>query len=242
MDRSEPRRNMSARLTFLCFCLLACVLSSPAFAGQGPGGEVIRRPPPPVDEAAAARAAQAARLKRQAAIRDQVELALKQANAAAGKYWNNYSSNLSLSQEGFYEAEAAYKRAAKLNPNDWRAFSGLAGLYTPYHYDESVVALRRAVALKPNDLELNNSLGWAAYQTGHYQEAAAVYERSIRIDASAANTRAFESLAMAYEHLKLYDKAIATLKRQLAIGSETDQVNVHGNLARIYLESGGWAA
>ena len=227
---------MHAKLIFFCLCLFISTSISSVIALQGPAGEVIRRPPPPVNETAAARAQQAARLRKKAAIADQFELALKNANAAASKYWNNYSSNQGLSQAGFYEAEAAYKRAAQLQPNDWRSFAGLGSLYTPYHMAEAALANKRASDLRPNDLQLINSLAYSYLNQGKYSEAISPLERSLKLDPSKKNERAYDDLASAYDHVGLYDKAIVTLKRRLALLPDKDvyRDSVHRDMAEVY--------
>jgi tetratricopeptide (TPR) repeat protein len=226
---------MRLYLTLLSVCLLAFSVETTA---QGPGGEVIKRPPPPVDEQAVARAVLAARQRRQAAVNDQFELALKLANEAAEKYWNNYMQNPAASQQGFYDAETAYNRAAKLKPNDWRPYVGLGNLCTPYHNDEAQVAYQKATELKPNDVALLNSSANAYEATGKYKEAIPQLERSLRLDPSIKNYRAYEDLASSYQHVKLFDKSIDVLNRLLAIRKPDDKWFVHYQMAEVYGEAG----
>jgi len=83
----------------------------------------------------------------------------------------------------YVEAERAYTLAAKLAPDDERAFEGLGNIYyDQQRYEEAVTAYRKTVELKPKNPGAFESLGDAYYGLGRYQEAIEASSQSIRLD------------------------------------------------------------
>src|SRR5437660_676462 len=205
---------MGVKLILLCSWFLLWTSVSSATRSQGPAGEVVKRPAtaPVVDEKAAARAEAAARMRRNAAIADQFELALKRGNEAV----DTASAHPPTISEYLSKAESEYQRAAKLKPGDWRVYSGLGRLYVlKSTYGDAAVAYQRAISLRPGDAELYFRQGEANAMGNKNAEAIRALERSIKLDPSPKNSVAFYRLVRAYDDEKLFDKEIATYKQIL---------------------------
>lgn len=84
----------------------------------------------------------------------------------------------------YAEAERAYKLAAKLKPDDWRAFVGLGNIYLDQGRDEEAVApYRKAIELKGNSPEVLEALGDVYFRLGRYEESISASSESVRLNA-----------------------------------------------------------
>jgi len=79
------------------------------------------------------------------------------------------------------KAEADFKKALELFPDQPQVLNylGYSWVDQGVNLDEAFKMLRRAVDLRPNDGYIVDSLGWAHYKLGHYQEAADELEKAI---------------------------------------------------------------
>jgi tetratricopeptide (TPR) repeat protein len=79
------------------------------------------------------------------------------------------------------KAEADFKKALELFPDQPQVLNylGYSWVDQGVNLDEAFKMLRRAVDLRPNDGYIVDSLGWANYKLGHYQEAADELEKAI---------------------------------------------------------------
>ncbi|MCM3870839.1 MAG: tetratricopeptide repeat protein [Pyrinomonadaceae bacterium] len=144
----------------------------PAARG-GLGGLGIPAPkhrPPPADQTQAAKTATAPTSE----IVEDVEDALEAGNTARDQKPPNYA-----------EAERAYNLAAKLEPNDWRAFVGLGNIYLDQGRDEEAIPpYRRAVELKSKSPEVFEALGDVYFRLERYEESIAASSESVRLDST----------------------------------------------------------
>ncbi len=86
------------------------------------------------------------------------------------------------------QAEADLKKALELIPENMAANRALVLNYLGYSWvdqgmnlDEAFAMLRRAVELKPRDGYIIDSLGWAFYRLGRYEDAVRELERAIEL-------------------------------------------------------------
>lgn len=86
------------------------------------------------------------------------------------------------------QAEADLKKALELIPESMSANRALVLNYLGYSWvdqgmnlDEALGMLRRAVELKPRDGYIIDSLGWAYYKLGRYEDAVRELERAIEL-------------------------------------------------------------
>jgi len=79
------------------------------------------------------------------------------------------------------KAEADFKKALELYPDQPQVLNylGYSWVDQGVNLDEAFKMLRRAVDLRPNDGYIVDSLGWAHYKLGHYQEATEQLEKAI---------------------------------------------------------------
>lgn len=81
------------------------------------------------------------------------------------------------------DAEKDLEKALELYPDQPSVLNylGYSWVDRGVHLDKAVKMIRRAVELKPNDGYIVDSLGWAQYKLGHYQEASDALERAIEL-------------------------------------------------------------
>ncbi len=78
------------------------------------------------------------------------------------------------------EAEADFRKALDLEPDQPQVLNylGYSYLEKQTNYKEALSMIERAVAARPNDGYIVDSLGWALYRLGRYEEAVAPMERA----------------------------------------------------------------
>ena len=81
------------------------------------------------------------------------------------------------------KAEADLKKALELFPDQPHVLNylGYSWIDQGLHLDEGMTMIRRAVEQRPDDGYIVDSLGWAYYRIGKYQEAVKHLERAVEI-------------------------------------------------------------
>ena len=89
------------------------------------------------------------------------------------------------------EAEADFVEALKLSPEEPVVLNylGYSWVDRGEHLDEALALIKKAVDLRPNDGNIVDSLGWAYYKLGRYQDAVEQLEKAVllRPDSSEIN-------------------------------------------------------
>lgn len=83
------------------------------------------------------------------------------------------------------EAEADFKQALKISPNQPQVLNYLGYSWVDQHLNltEALEMIKAAVDLRPNDGYIIDSLGWAYYRLGRYQDAVEQLERAVELRA-----------------------------------------------------------
>lgn len=133
------------------------------------------------------------------------------------------------------EAEAAYRRALAVDPENVEAFNNLGMIASRVgQHDIAIELIRRAVASRQHDPDLNNNLGEALRGAGRLQEAVEAYSAALRSvpDHAGANC----NLGVVLQ--KRGDFAGARECYLRALKTAPHSAEVHNNLGNLYKEFG----
>ncbi|MEX1234234.1 MAG: tetratricopeptide repeat protein [Roseovarius sp.] len=95
-----------------------------------------------------------------------------------------YSRAISYERQGIWpEAEADFRRALELNPDEPMVLNylGYSLVEQRQKLDEALDMIERAVEAEPNSGAIVDSLGWAQFRLGRYQEAVVTLERAAEL-------------------------------------------------------------
>ncbi|MEX1660302.1 tetratricopeptide repeat protein [Thioclava sp. 15-R06ZXC-3] len=96
-----------------------------------------------------------------------------------------YSRAIAQERSGDWaSAEKGFREALKLSPDQPSVLNYLGYSYVDKgeNLDEALAMIRKAVKERPDAGFIIDSLGWALYKTGHYQEAATQMERAVELE------------------------------------------------------------
>jgi tetratricopeptide (TPR) repeat protein len=98
-------------------------------------------------------------------------------------------------------AEADFLKALDLNPDEPRVLNylGYSWVDRGENLERGLAMIEKAVAAQPNEGYIVDSLGWAYFRLGRYDEAVIALERAVRLDPSDANLN--DHLGDAYWHV-----------------------------------------
>lgn len=86
-------------------------------------------------------------------------------------------------QGNIVEAEAYFKKASEIAPNDTRVFYNLARLYSKLElWDQAITSYERQMALEPNNAWLHSNLANCYLQKGRIPEAKSHLLRTVELD------------------------------------------------------------
>ena len=156
---------------------------------------------------------------------DQVDSAIEKGNAAleAGRFEN---------------AEAFYKAAAELDPNDWRPYMGLGNLYWDYgrrfdsrkgydekvsllsiRYEDAVTAYQKAAALKPDEPAIFVALSFI-FNSISNSEAEAIKAANQALRLQPNFPEAHFNLGQAYLNTERYNEAMVDFKEAIRLKAQ----------------------
>lgn len=136
------------------------------------------------------------------------------------------------------EAEAAYRRAIELDPNDAQVHNNLGNVLRDLdRAAEAEAEFRRALALNPRSANAHVNIGNMLRRRGELAEAEASYRHAIAIKPDLAE--AFDNLGVALQDQGRLDEAEAAYRA--AIAARPDFANAHKNLGLVLLLSGRFA-
>jgi tetratricopeptide (TPR) repeat protein len=101
-----------------------------------------------------------------------------------------YARGVSLERSNRWnDAERDFRAALKINPDraDVLNYLGYTWVDKGEHLDEAVAMLEKARALRPLDGFIADSVGWAYYKIGRYQDAARTLEEAVQLAPGASD-------------------------------------------------------
>jgi tetratricopeptide (TPR) repeat protein len=110
---------------------------------------------------------------------------------------------------------------------DWRLFYMRAvALERSGHWPEAEQDLKKALALNPDQPEIENYLGYSWVNRGErVKEGLALIQRAV--DAQPQEGAYVDSLGWAFYRLGQYDKAVETLERAISLDASDSEINEH---------------
>lgn len=135
-----------------------------------------------------------------------------------------YSRGIALERAGRWPAaEADFRRALELSPDQPYVLNylGYTWVERGEHLQEARRMLERAVALRPQDGNIADSLGWALYKLGDLQGAIRWLERAVELEPR--NSVINDHLGDAYWRAGRQREAQFQWRRALALGPEGEE-------------------
>ncbi len=112
-------------------------------------------------------------------------LAIDRLKPASERHWSLfYARGIALERaKQWPKAEADFLKALELRPDQPLVLNylGYSWIEQGMHLERARKMVERAVALRPNDGYIVDSLGWALYRLGKYQEAVVHLERAVEL-------------------------------------------------------------
>ncbi len=123
------------------------------------------------------------------------------------------------------KAEPNFKEALKLFPDQPQVLNylGYSWIDRKINLDEGMKMIARAVELRPNDGYIVDSLGWAHYRLGQFEEAVANLERAVALKEDDPTIN--DHLGDAYWRVGRRLEATFQWKRALEANTESSDVN-----------------
>jgi tetratricopeptide (TPR) repeat protein len=131
------------------------------------------------------------------------------------------------------DAEAAYRKALDLNPDDAETWNSLGYFYaqTGQKLDEAHLMILRALELKPDAPHILDSLGWVLYCQGRFDEALPHLERAAReLSDEPSSAEIYDHLGDAYSKLDRSEDARKAWSRALELKGEVDLKPIRAKL------------
>ncbi|MCE7027665.1 tetratricopeptide repeat protein [Jiella avicenniae] len=114
-----------------------------------------------------------------------LDKAVELAKADDAENWNlYYQRGIAYERQKMWDkAEPDFKKALELSPDQPQVLNylGYSWVDMNRHLDEGLGMIKRAVDLRPNDGYIIDSLGWAYYRLGRYDDAVEQLERAVLI-------------------------------------------------------------
>lgn len=130
------------------------------------------------------------------------------------------------------EAESAFQRALALSPDQPEILNYLGYMWVDQgdRVEEGLALIERAVAAEPDNGNYQDSLGWAQYRLGQFDEAVVTLELAIGLEPGSAVIN--DHLGDAYWQVGRRREAEYQWRRALSLDpTETEQVEIEAKLA-----------
>lgn len=136
-----------------------------------------------------------------------------------------------LALKEYQQAEAALKKATRLDAGNWKAQQSLGMLYADLgRYDDAIVSYRAALKSRPVEASILNNLGVAYYLKKDYGQSIEILERALQTARPEDRKRIYNNLGRAHARSGSYSRAVDAFRR----GS--DLATAYNNVGVILLE------
>ncbi len=136
-----------------------------------------------------------------------------------------YSRGISYERSNQWpKAEADFQKALELKPDqpDVLNYLGYSWIDKGMRLAEARAMIEKAVALRPRDGAIVDSLGWALYRMGEYDNAVKVLERAVELKPEDPTIN--DHLGDAYFQVGRFEEASFQWKRAMSLNPEPEQV------------------
>ncbi len=167
------------------------------------------------------------RKKRFAEAADTYDEAIRRAKPLEQRHWPLiFSRGVSYERsKQWAKAEADLKKSLEMQPDqpDVLNYLGYSWIDQGLHLTEARKMIERAAELRPKDGAIIDSLGWALYRMGEYQDAVKVLERAVELKAEDPTIN--DHLGDAYFQVGRFAEAMFQWKRAMTLDPEPEQID-----------------
>jgi arylsulfatase A-like enzyme/Tfp pilus assembly protein PilF len=150
-------------------------------------------------------------------------------------------ASLLVEEDQYQQAIPMFQRVIAKDASVWSAYSALGSAWTALENTaQAVVALRKAVELRPTSVTAHYDLGLALFQTGDLKAAAVEFETAVAGSPESADMR--YSLASAYVRLDRFAEAKKELETALRLKPALYPANLMLGQIYVVVEKNGAAA
>ncbi len=136
-------------------------------------------------------------------------------------------AHLKMHEFAWPEAQAAFVRATRLNPNYATAYHFYAFYFAALGQScEAITTLERARELDPVSLAINTDLGVLFYFARRYDDAIQQYQKVLDMDPNF--TRAYVTMGSAYAQKAMCEQAIAMFQKALELSGDRSKIAALG--------------
>src|SRR5260370_17641330 len=133
----------------------------------------------------------------------------------------------SAAKPRYAEAEQQYQLAARVAPDDARAFAGLGNIYVDQgRFAEAVDAYKQAIKIQPDYKAAYMPLAFSLSRLDKYPEAIEIYLQTLKLDP--ANPERYNNLGFAYNHAERYAEAVEVCKQAIKLLGVTGEAYSQG--------------
>src|SRR5690349_10923021 len=119
----------------------------------------------------------------------------------------------------YEEAEEQYRLAAKIAPDDARAYAGLGNVYVDQgRFSDAVTSYQQALKVKPDYNAALLPLAFSLARMNRYPESIDVYQQTLKVDPSSPEV--YNNLSFAYNHTGRYQEAVEASEQAIKLLGE----------------------
>ena len=127
----------------------------------------------------------------------------------------------------YAEAEEQYRLAAKIAPDDARAFAGLGNVYVDQgRFTDAVAAYQQALTVKTDYTAVLLPMAFSLARLDRYPESIDMYQQALKADPN--NPEIFNNLSFAYNHSNRFQVGVDSSLQAIKLLGDSGQAYVQG--------------